>query len=809
MRGRRAILGSWLLFIALAGLIVARARYSTDLSAFLPAAPNANQQLLVQLLRDGPTSQLLLVAIEGADLDTRARLSHELARQLRGNPAFTTIANGEESGFERDREVLFRHRYLISPAITAGHFSVAGLSTAMSRNLAQLGATLGVLGTGLLEHDPTGETQQIIEQLDTTSHPRSHAGVWVSAHGERAVLMVRTTAPGSDTDAQLQAIGVIRAAFKGLLPQPGAGLPPATLRLSGPGYFAAEARRTIQQEVSRLSALSTVLIGGLLLLVYRSLPLLLLGFLPVISGALAGIAAVALGFNVVYGITLGFGITLIGEAVDYSVYLFIQAARSKQVTAAGGDGDWTVTNWPTIRLGMLTSVCGFASLLPAEFPGLAQLGLYSVAGLVTAALVTRFVLPLLLPRNLGVQALTHPTRSIAHGLRLLRHARHGLWGIALLGVLALWLHRERLWNRELSALNPVPMAEQEWDGRLRADLGAPDVRELVIVQADDAQGALRGAEQVGQRLDTLVDRGMLAGYDTPSRYLPSEATQRQRRASLPEPALLRLRIAQAADAAGLRPQSLQPFRDDLEAARQGALLNRADIAGTTLAAGVDALLVKSGERWLALLPLRSMASGPHALSIARADLDDAVAGLSTAGTSASVLDLKEESDLLYAQYLHGALRLSVLALAAIALLLLFALRSAWRTLAVLLPLALAVLTVAAGFAVAGHALTILHLIGLLLIFAVGSNYALFFDRGAAQANDEQATRTLSSLLIANLTTVIAFGVLATSSVPLLAALGSTVAPGALLALLFSAMLARSSPHTAPQPGPAREPVDAR
>jgi predicted exporter len=91
-------------------------------------------------------------------------------------------------------------------------------------------------------------------------------------------------------------------------------------------------------------------------------------------------------------------------------------------------------------------------------------------------------------------------------------------------------------------------------------------------------------------------------------------------------------------------------------------------------------------------------------------------------------------------------------------------------------------------------MTILHLIGLLLIFAVGSNYALFFDRRAARADEDADSRVLASLLLANLTTVIGFGVLATSAVPVLSALGTTVAPGAFLALLFSAMLA---PRAAP------------
>ena len=117
---------------------------------------------------------------------------------------------------------------------------------------------------------------------------------------------------------------------------------------------------------------------------------MLLGLLPVACGALAAVAAVSLGHGIVHGVTLGFGTTLIGEAVDYSIYLFVQSERNR-------DDAWLVDFWPTIRLGVLTSVCGFAALLFSGFPGLAQLGLYSIAGLLAAAAITRFVLPGLLP----------------------------------------------------------------------------------------------------------------------------------------------------------------------------------------------------------------------------------------------------------------------------------------------------------------------------------------------------------------------------------------------------------------------------
>jgi len=121
-----------------------------------------------------------------------------------------------------------------------------------------------------------------------------------------------------------------------------------------------------------------------------------------------------------------------------------------------------------------------------------------------------------------------------------------------------------------------------------------------------------------------------------------------------------------------------------------------------------------------------------------------------------------------------------------------------RVIRVVIPLALAVLTVTGGLIGMGRQLTILHVIGMLLIIAVGSNYALFFDRSANDAHPGSVPLTLASLLIANIATVVSFGILAFSTVPVLTALGSTVAPGALLALIFSALLARHLPTPGPR-----------
>ena len=154
-----------------------------------------------------------------------------------------------------------------------------------------------------------------------------------------------------------------------------------------------------------------------------------------------------------------------------------------------------------------------------------------------------------------------------------------------------------------------------------------------------------------------------------------------------------------------------------------------------------------------------------------------------------LLDLQRESDSLYQTYVHEAVKLSAYGAIAIVLLLLVSLRSLRRVAMVLLPLAAAVIITTAIVLASGQKLLIFHLIGLLLAVAVGSNYSLFFDRESySDQHDENSGRTMLSLLVANISTIIAFGMLAFSGVPLLTAIGETVAIGAFLSLLFSAVL---------------------
>ncbi|MDE2347401.1 MAG: MMPL family transporter, partial [Gammaproteobacteria bacterium] len=399
MTGRRSLpIALWLAGLAVAAVLAARTRYVADMSAFLPADPTPAERLLTDLLRSGPASRTILVALQGGTATARARLSMHIADQLRRDPAFLAVANGDAADAERGRRFLFDHRYLLSAAVTPGRFTAAGLHAAIAATIDDLTTPAGPWLKSLLPRDPTGEVLRIAAQWEGGASPRSLDGVWMSASGRRALLVAQLRAPGSDIDAEQRDIAAIRSAYRAARRADGAAARAVRLELSGPAVFAVAARAKIERAAFTLSLLGSLLVVALLFAVYRSAAAVLVGLVPVLSGALAGIAAVAATFGYVHGLTLGFGITLIGEAVDYSVYYFIQSGLAPDPARQGAT--WRERYWPTVRLGALTSACGFAALASSGFTGLAQLGVYSIGGIVAAALTTRYVLPRIAPRAL-------------------------------------------------------------------------------------------------------------------------------------------------------------------------------------------------------------------------------------------------------------------------------------------------------------------------------------------------------------------------------------------------------------------------
>ena len=124
------------------------------------------------------------------------------------------------------------------------------------------------------------------------------------------------------------------------------------------------------------------------------------------------------------------------------------------------------------------------------------------------------------------------------------------------------------------------------------------------------------------------------------------------------------------------------------------------------------MLFRSGG-YNALLPVQPV--GEAGVDTAR--LQTALAGV----PGAQVLDVKRELDGLYARYLREAQGQALFGALGVVALVAFTLPAPRRVAAVCQPLALAVLITLGGLALLQVQMGILHLVGLLLVVAVGSN----------------------------------------------------------------------------------------
>jgi predicted exporter len=785
----------WLIWLSACAWVAAfRTPVTTDLTFFLPKDAGLLDAVLVQQMREGPASRLLLIAVDGAPQGELAETSRRLASRLKADSRFEAMENGSAGDMLQSLEGrLFPHRYALSPDLSPRRFETSALRTELESRLAELASPTGILQKDWLARDPTGQWPRLLRLWLAAEGPALKQGVWFSADGRRALLLARTRASGFDLGAQAEAQDAVRRAFEEVRPSPA-----VALSLGGAGMVGVEANARITRDAARLSVLNSALVLLLLFGVYRSFRVLGLGLVPLATGVLSGTAATSLAFGGIHGITLGFGATLVGVAADYPNHFFTHLSPKASPSAA------MARIWPTLRLGVLTNVAGFAAMLFSGFSGLAQLAVFAGSGLLAAGLATRWVLPVLAGRGVRLPAwVERGSRGFSEIPARWAASRWLSLAVAACLATTFALSPKPVWNDDVAALNPASPARLAANEALGRDFGAPDLRQLVLVTAPDPEAALRLSESIAAELETLKSRGALASFDLAARYLPSRETQERRLAALPDAAALAVRLREAGRGLPFKPGLFEPFLQDVREASQRGPLTAADLAGTPFAAKVESLLFpldESGsggrdggagrkrdtlsedapesQRWAALIPLTGIAD-PDAVARALAPWKD---------RGVHFLDLREESTRLVRDYRREALHLLAFSLAAIVLILAAGLRSLPAALRVLAPVLLAGFCTALAMALFSGGLTLFHLVSLLLVLGLSLDQSLFFNRDAA--DPEERRRTLLSLLVCSASSVLAFGTLALSEVNILRSIGGTVALGALLAVCFAALLAQ-------------------
>ncbi len=757
-------------FAALALFASKSLRIESDFTAFLPPSTTPEERLLIAQLRDGLVSRLMLVALQGADEKTLAHASRKLAERLGRAPEFEYAANGSLDQFVAQGEVLMRHRYALSPAIDADRFSVSGLRVALEEQLAQMASPFGALSRTIMARDPTGEFLAVVRQFESGAMPTLRHGVWFSEDGKRAFLIAQTRAPGFDSEQQEQAMATVRRALFEVNPKVDA-------TLTGPGVFASESRRLIRSDAERLSTLSAVVILAMLILVYRSALAVVLVTIPVAFGLLIGVLVVNVMFGSVHAITLGFAATLIGEAVDYPSYLLLNTAPGEAARSAAR------RLRVTLALAVLSTVVSALALTLSSFKGLAQLGVLTMVGVLVAGLTTQYLIPWLL----GDRALTFARFNLPSAGFLSRARWPGAVAALVVVCAGAWLAylHPAWWQRDLAGISPVPPDLRALDAQLRREMGAPEVSIFLASRGSSQAAALQAAENELPVLQRWQSEKWIRSFDSPAKFLPTPNTQRARLRALPESVDLERNLAQALTGLPFRAGAFQPFVEEAGAARRAATqaiapVTIASYVGTPLGAKLNALVVELDGQWLVLTPLGGVVDAAMLMQ----DL------AATPQTNSQLVDLKQVSSDMVDGFRREALAQAGWGAVLIVIMLALGLRSASRAFHVALPVAAALILTVASLVAIGERLSVFHLVALLLVLGIGLNYALFFER-VAEVDNERA-RTRLALAVCSTSTIITFGLLAMSSTPVLHAIGTTVALGALLALLMSAMWARRS-----------------
>jgi predicted exporter len=119
-----------------------------------------------------------------------------------------------------------------------------------------------------------------------------------------------------------------------------------------------------------------------------------------------------------------------------------------------------------------------------------------------------------------------------------------------------------------------------------------------------------------------------------------------------------------------------------------------------------------------------------------------------------------------------------------------ALRDRHRVLRVLSPMALTTVMILAILHAFGVALSLFHLIALVLAAGLGLDYALFFEHAADDPAEQR--RTLHAVLVCSLSTWMVFVLLAFMELPVLRAIGVTVGIGVASNFVLALLLTREA-----------------
>jgi len=751
--------------VLLAGLLAMcalRLEVTSSITHFLPSGDESELAGLSRRLVESDLSRTMVLRIRG-DGDRRAA-AEALAASLRKHPEVAWVQGGASESFA---EALFhlyfpRRVYLASEDPERGiprMLEPEGLQRRAETLRSRLAGPTSLLFTRHAPADPLGLFAALVE--------RAREAEPMAVQEDAAFVFVRTRASPFDSSRQAPVLEAIEAAFHQVAAEHGPGL---ALEQSGVNRFAVASERSIRRDANFISIVSVLGVGALFLAFFRSVRSLVLVLIPTTLGIAVATAVASEAFAPVHGLTLGFGLALIGVTIDYPIHVI-----NHHAFAEGATPRTTVARLRrSLLMGGGTTALAFGVLALSDFPGVDDMGAFAAIGVLAALGATLISLPAFMPRegralSSGFQRAA--AAALARGARWLARHRGVAAALPVLfaAIAAVGLPQVR-WEDDPAALStPDPILVEE-DRRVRAGAFGVDMDRLVVALAPSPEAALALNDRVHGRLEEAVAAGHLGGIQSLHALLWSEELQRRNLEALRSVQDLDARIDTAYTQGGFRAGAFEAFG---EAVRhpQAPPLRPDDLADSPLGRLLEAALVPLGDDWAVITYLREVRS--------KEGIREALAGLDGAHFFDRDALLRE----IFAGYRLSTLRLVALGAVLIFATLLVCYRRLRAALLVLLPSALVPLTTLGLLGMLGIPVNLLAVVSLILVMGMGVDYGVFALE--CSRDPRRMAPTMLSLLVCCLTTIFVFGTLALSEHPALRSIGLTTGIGISLAFLVS------------------------
>ena len=765
--------GLWLLLAAL--LIAAAVRLfghgipvQTNLLALLPQTErNPVAEDAVNALTKTAGDRIVLL-VGNTDVAVATTAARTLGKTLRANTVFRrVIVDIPPIDPKQLIGVYLPYRYsLLSPADRKGfEQNTLDLDARLQQKLYapfQFGLRLP------LANDPFGLTDAWLASLPLKNLKLDlDNGLLTRRDGDTTWVLISAELAGSayDDTVQQAAVAAVSAAERELRNQS----PSLQLLRTGSVFYAEAARRSGKHEFDMIGAGS--LIGMLLLLyfVFRSPRPLLLGLFAVAFGIGAALVCVIGLYGEIHLITLVFGASLIGEAIDYPIqYFAAHLGAGKQWQPLAGLRRIA----PGLCIALATSLLGYAVLSLAPFPALKQIALFAIVGLCAAWLTVFLLLPALFlaPTSRDPeQAVALPQKLLTQWQRTMTKRRALIASVALL-TLAIpgWLQLHA--NDDVRQLISRAPELQSQENRIKALTGFDNSSQFFLIEGATPDEVLLREEQFVARLTPLIAQGDISGYQALSSFVPSIERQQANRTLWQNHVFAdRPRLHTQLSNAGLKDEVA-----NAQLAAYHATASKALTLDTWLAAPLSTpfrhlWLGKTSHGYASIV----LPQGVRTLT-ALSQTGQGLAGVTYVDKAGSITQL-------FGTYRHWGSLWLVGAVALVFLVLLM--RYPWRqAFLVLTPTLLAMFVALGVFGYLRVPLTLFNLMGLMLVLGIGVNYSIFLREGGVNA-----AATLAGVALSAGTALLSFGLLAFSSMPALAGFGITLLTGISLAVAFAPM----------------------